>query len=89
MITILGRTRQMERRSADCRTSCTRRMLRRRCGRWASSGQETETKTLTETNQVGKRQRQIQIQRQKKETERQKDEEVNCKKHVDFSGDSV
>ena len=46
----------MERRSADCRTSCTRRMLRRRCGRWASSGQETETKTLTETNQVGKRQ---------------------------------
>ena len=46
----------MERRSAGCRTSCTRQMLRRRCGRWASSGQETETKTLTETNQVGKRQ---------------------------------
>ena len=53
----------MERRSVDCRTSCTRRMLRRRCGRWASSGQETETKTLTETNQVGKRQRQRQRQR--------------------------
>ena len=51
----------MERRSADCRTSCTKRMLRRRCGRWASSGQETETKTKTETN---------------KETERQRDEEV-------------
>ena len=43
----------MERRSADCRTSCTRRMLRRRCGRWArdrdkdidrdkSGGQETD-----------------------------------------------
>ena len=91
MITILGRTRRMERRSADCRTSCTRRMLRRRCGRWASSGQETETKTLTETNQVGKRQRQIQRQRQKR---RQRDRETkrwncNCKKHVDFSGDSV
>ena len=43
----------MERRSAGCRTSCTRRMLRRRCGRWArdrdkdidrdkSGGQETD-----------------------------------------------